>query len=44
MKILEQISHFKYMGCDQQFDQELDVQNKLSKFNVFCWTVHYNLK
>ena len=41
---MEQVSSFKYLGCNVSFDCENDIPMKLNKFNAICGTIHRILK
>lgn len=39
-KLLDQVSHFNFMGCDVEFDRWLDIKLKLNKFK-HVWHTGY---
>lgn len=41
---LEQVSNFRYLGCDISFNIDRDVENKLVKFRNVCGTIHKYLR
>lgn len=43
-KILEQVKHFKYLGCYVSYEKEIDLDEKLNRFRSICGTIHRNLK
>lgn len=36
---IEQLSHFKYLGCDISYDYDEDLKNKLARFQYICGTI-----
>jgi hypothetical protein len=40
----EQVSHFKYLGCDVMYEINNDIQNELNKFKQICGTINKNSK
>jgi hypothetical protein len=42
--ILEQVSHFNYLGNEITYMQEKDIHNKLNKFSSVCGTLRRALK
>ena len=38
-KSIEQVTHFRYLGCDNTYDVDYDVDHKLAKFQTICDTV-----
>jgi hypothetical protein len=40
----EQVSHFRYLGCDVTYEINNDIQNKLNKFSQICDTITRTLK
>lgn len=43
-EILEQVSHFTYLGCDLTYENETDIQKKLHRFQHICGTLSRTLK
>lgn len=43
-EVIEQIRHFKYLGCDLTYDFSIDVEQKLNKFSRVCGTISRHLK
>ena len=43
-KILEQVSNFKYLGCDITYDYDQDLQQKVSRFNMICGAINRSLR
>ncbi|KAJ4447044.1 hypothetical protein ANN_09033 [Periplaneta americana] len=37
--ILEQVSHFNYLGCDISFNYEKDIEKKVNRFQMICGTI-----
>lgn len=37
--ILEQVSHFNYLGCDISFKYEKDIEKKVNRFQMICGTI-----
>jgi hypothetical protein len=42
-KIIEQVSHFNYLGCDVSCNYDADLQTKLNKFQYTCGTIKHTL-
>jgi hypothetical protein len=42
--ILEQVSHFKYLGSDISYENNKDIDEKVAKFRHICGLIHRNLK
>lgn len=42
--VIEQVSHFKYLGCDITYDYDKDVNIKTQRFQAICGTIAKNLK
>ena len=42
--VLEQVKHFKYLGCDISYDRSNDIEDKLNKFTHICGTISRTLK
>jgi hypothetical protein len=42
--ILEQVSHFKYLGSDISYENNKGIDEKVAKFRHICGSVHRNLK
>ncbi|KAJ4439494.1 hypothetical protein ANN_07618 [Periplaneta americana] len=42
--VIEQVSHFKYLGCDITYDYDKDVNIKTQRFQAICGTIARNLK
>jgi hypothetical protein len=42
-KIMEQVSHFNYLGCDVSYNYDADLQIKLNKFQYMCGTIKRTL-
>ena len=40
---LEEVSHFKYLGCAVSYESEYDIREKINIFRNICGTVHRNL-
>ena len=38
-KIVEQVQHFNYLGCEVTFNYEEDLRNKVHKFQNMCGTI-----
>jgi hypothetical protein len=38
-KIIEQVSHFNYLGCDVSYNYDADLQIKLNKFQYMSGTI-----
>ena len=43
-QVLEQVSHFKYLGCDITYDEDKDIINKVNTFQRICGTIRRTLK
>ena len=43
-KIVEQVQHFNYLGCEVTFNYEEDLRNKVHKFQNMCGTIKRTLK
>lgn len=43
-KLLERVSHFSYLGCDNTYGYDKHTDNKLSKFAHICGTINKHLK
>ena len=43
-KTLEQVSHFRYLGCDISYDRERDIDEKINRFQMICGTINRSLK
>jgi hypothetical protein len=41
---IEQVSKFKYLGCQLSYKGEVDVNHKLDKFIYICGTIKRDLK
>lgn len=41
--IIDQVSHFNFLGCDISYEYENDVDNKLHKYQRMCGTIHRQL-
>ncbi|XP_075210156.1 protein spaetzle 4-like [Lycorma delicatula] len=42
-KILEQVSHFNYLGCDITYENDRDCNKKISRFQAICGTIRRTL-
>jgi hypothetical protein len=42
-KIIEQVSHFNYLGCDVSYNYDADLQIKLNKFQYMSGTIKHTL-
>jgi hypothetical protein len=42
-KIIGQVSHFNYLGCDVSCNYDVDFQTKLNKFQYLCGTIKRTL-
>ena len=42
--ILEQVSHFQYLGCDITYKHDQDVDKKIQKFQAVCGTIKRTFK
>ena len=42
--ILEQVSTFNYLGCSLTYKKDSDINNKISRFQSVCGTIHRSLK
>ena len=40
---IEQVSHFRYLGCDSTSHMDYDADHKLAKFQSICGTIHLPL-
>jgi hypothetical protein len=43
-KPIEQVSHFKYLGCDISYEHDRDIGEKIQKFQMICGTINRTLK
>ena len=43
-EVIEQVSHFNYLGCDLTYEYENEVQQKLHKFQYICGTLRKILR
>ena len=43
-KSIDQVSHFRYLGCDATYDVDYDVDHKLAKLQSICGTVRQALQ
>lgn len=43
-KPIEQVSHFRYLGCDISYEPDRDVTDKVHRFQWICGTIHRTLK
>ena len=43
-KILEQVSDFKYLGCEISFKYDKDIEQKVNKFQAICGTIQRTFK
>jgi hypothetical protein len=43
-KIVEQVSHFNYLGCDVTYNEDKDCDKKLHKFQAICGTIRRTLQ
>lgn len=43
-QVLEQVSHFQYLGCDITYDEDKDIKNKVNTFQRICGTIRRTLK
>lgn len=41
---IEQVEHYKYLGCDVSYDKDKDITNKLCRFQRICGTIKRQLK
>jgi hypothetical protein len=41
-KILEQVSHFKYLGSDISYENNKDTEEKVAEFTHICGLIHRN--
>jgi endonuclease/exonuclease/phosphatase family metal-dependent hydrolase len=42
--IVDQVSHFHYLGCEISFQRDKDASNKMHRFQHICGTIHRALK
>jgi hypothetical protein len=42
--IVEQVSHFKYLGSDISYENKKDIEEKVAKFRQICGSIHRNIK
>ena len=40
-RILEQVTHFNYIGNDISYDKNYDIDVKLGKFQTICGTINH---
>ena len=43
-KPIEQVSHFRYLGCDISYEPDRDIEEKVNKFQMICGTINRTLK
>ena len=43
-KIIQQVSHSKYLGCDVRYDMDDDINQKCLKFQTICGAIRRTLK
>ena len=43
-QILEQVSHFEYLGCNVSWDVDRDIEKKVNKFQSICGTINRTLQ
>lgn len=43
-KVIQQLKHFSYLGCDISYDYDEDINNKVSKFQGICGTINRTLR
>ena len=42
--IIEQVSHFQYLGCDITFEEEQDINKKINTYQHICGTIRRTIK
>ena len=42
--VIEQVSHFSYLGCDITFNYDHDIQKELHKLQYICDTLKKTIK
>ncbi|PSN32209.1 hypothetical protein C0J52_24601 [Blattella germanica] len=43
-KVLEQVSHFKYLGCDITYSDSIEILNRTHKFQAVCGCINRTLR
>jgi hypothetical protein len=43
-KPIEQVSHFRYLGCDISYERDNDLDHKIHRFQMICGTINRTLK
>ncbi|PSN39989.1 hypothetical protein C0J52_25074 [Blattella germanica] len=43
-KVIQQLKHFSYLGCDISYDYDEDINNKVAKFQGMCGTINRTLR
>ncbi|PSN58388.1 hypothetical protein C0J52_12974 [Blattella germanica] len=43
-KVLEQVSHFKYLGCDITYSESIEILNRTHKFQAVCGCINRTLR
>lgn len=43
-QVLEQVSHFKYLGCDISYQESNDRDDKVTQFRHICDMIHKSLR